>query len=254
MFADSVALALAAAAAWLAHRPAGPRHSYGFARVEVIAAAINGLLMLAVVAGIAVEAVGRLQAPRPVTGAIVLGTASVGLVVNGVVAMMLARSVDSLNTRAALLHVMGDLLGSVAALLAGAIVLFTGFVAADALLSLVISALILFSTLKLLRESLHVLMEGVPLHLDLERVGEALARVPGVMSVHDLHIWTLSSGRPALSAHVVLEEMQAWPRILGSIEGLLAHEYDIRHITLQPELGATVVPLHRTDRPPRGRR
>lgn len=250
MFADSVALALAAVAARLAQRPPGPRHSYGFARVEVLAALVNGVLMLVVVATITVEAVQRLQSPQAVAGGVVLATAMVGLIINTVVAAMLARGAANLNTRAALLHVMSDLLGSVAALLAGAIVLFTGYFAADAWLSLAIGALILFSTLKLLREALHVLMEGVPLHLDLARVGQRMAGVAGVVSVHDLHIWTAVAGRVALSAHVVIREMSAWPRVLSDIEALLAREFDIHHVTLQPEPGAKVVPLHRAGKPP----
>ncbi len=250
MFADSVALALAAVAARLAQRPPGPRHSYGFARIEVLAALVNGALMLGIVVTISVEAVQRLQSPQAVAGGVVLGTAVTGLMINAAVAAMLARGAANLNTRAALLHVMSDMLGSVAALLAGAIVLFTGYTAADAWLSMAIAVLILFSTLKLLREALHILMEGVPLHLDLEHVGRRMAGVSGVVSVHDLHIWTAVAGRAALSAHVVIREMSAWPRVLADTEALLGREFDIHHVTLQPEPGAQIVPLHRRGKPP----
>ncbi len=256
MLSDATALGLAAGAAWLARRPPSARHSYGLARAEVIAALVNGLAMLAVVVWIAVEAVERLTAPvaPAVEGAVVAVVAALGLAVNVVVALMLARGAATLNTRAALLHVFGDLLGSVAALIAGAVVYFTGWMPIDPLLSLAICALILYSTLKLLREATHVLMEGVPLHLDLAEVGASLARVPGVRSVHDLHIWTLASGTLALSAHVVLEharDFNPWPRVLTEMRALLHDRYGIEHVTLQPELPLateTLVPLQRLAR------
>jgi cobalt-zinc-cadmium efflux system protein len=115
---------------------------------------------------------------------------------------------------------------------------------------LAIAVLILYSTLKLLREALHVLMEGVPLHLDLERVGQRMAGVAGVVSVHDLHIWTAVAGQAALSAHVVIREMSVWSRVLTDIRALLGRDFDIHHVTLQPEPGAQVVPLHRSGKPP----
>jgi cobalt-zinc-cadmium efflux system protein len=265
MLSDATALGVAAGAAWLARRPPSARHSYGLARAEVIAALINGLAMLAVVVWIAVEAVERLTAPvaPPVEGAVVALVAAVGLAVNVVVALMLTRGEATLNTRAALLHVLGDLLGSVAALIAGAVIYFTGWMPIDPILSLAICALILYSTAKLLRETTHVLMEGVPLHLDLAQVGASLARVPGARSVHDLHIWTLSSGTLALSAHVVLEDARdfnPWPRVLADMRALLHDRYGIEHVTLQPELpvaAETVIPLQRLStsvRKPRRRR
>lgn len=265
MLSDATALGLAAGAAWLARRPPSARHSYGLARAEVIAALVNGLAMLAVVVWIAVEAVERLTAPAapPVEGAVVALVAAMGLVVNVVVALMLTRGEATLNTRAALLHVFGDLLGSVAALIAGAVVYFTGWMPIDPILSLAICALILHSTVKLLREATHVLMEGVPPHLDLAEVGASLARVPGVRSVHDLHIWTLASGMLALSAHVVLEDARdfnPWPRVLADMRALLHDRYGIEHVTLQPELPVaadTVIPVQRLSssvRKPRRRR
>jgi cobalt-zinc-cadmium efflux system protein len=267
MFSDATALGVAAGAAWLARRPPSARHSYGLARAEVIAALINGLAMLAVVVWIAVEAVERLTAPvaPAVEGAVVALVAAVGLAVNVAVALVLVltRGEATLNTRAALLHVLGDLLGSVAALIAGAVIYFTGWMPIDPILSLAICALILYSTVKLLRETTHVLMEGVPLHLDLAQVGASLARVPGARSVHDLHIWTLSSGKLALSAHVVLEDARdfnPWPRVLADMRSLLHDRYGIEHVTLQPELPVateTLIPLQRLStsvRAPRRRR
>ena len=244
MFSDAVALGLSALAAVIGRRPPSTRHSYGLMRAEVIAALLNGLLMLAVVLGIVVEAIRRIQQPQPVSGLTVIGIASVGLIVNVIVALVLSRGEHDMNTRAALLHVMGDLLGSVAALIAGAVIYYTGWTPIDPILSLAICALILYSTLRLLRDALHVLMEGVPGHLDLNTVGHSLARVPGVESVHDLHIWMLSSGTPALSAHVVLVRMSDWTGILDQMRDLLRERYGIEHVTLQPEIAAAAHKVH----------
>ena len=257
MFSDAVALGLAGLAAWMARRPPSQRHSYGLVRAEVIAAFLNGLLMLAVVTGITVEAIARLQAPRPVPGLAVMVIAALGLAVNVLVLWVLSRGSHDLNTRGAMLHVFGDLLGSVAALLAGAVIVFTGWTPIDALLSLVISALILVSTLRLLRESVHVLMEGVPRHLDLATVGQDLAAVPGVVSVHDLHIWSPAAGSVALSAHVVVEDLADWTRTLESLQARLMTRYGIGHATLQPESRTgwmrpePLVPMPRPDTPHR---
>jgi cobalt-zinc-cadmium efflux system protein len=235
MVTDSTALGLAALAGWVARRPPSERHSYGLGRAEVIAALVNAAVMLALVAGILMAAVQRLRHPTPVAGGAVIGLALLGLLVNLVVAWMLSRGEQTLNTRAAMLHVLGDMAGSLAALLAGLIITVTGWSPADPLLSLLICVLILYSTLRLLREALHVLMEGVPLHLDLGEIGSALATIKGVVSVHDLHIWTLSSGRVALSAHIVLRDMGGWPPLLRQLRELLHDRFEIEHVTLQPE-------------------
>lgn len=236
MLSDAVALGLAAAAAWVARRPPSARHSYGLGRAEVVAALINGVLMLGIVAGIVFEALARLHAPQPVAGAAVVGVAAVGLAVNLVAMRLLAHGGNTLNVRAALLHVLGDLLGSVAALVAGGVIWLTGWTPIDPILSIFICVLILFSSLRLLGEALHVIMEGVPPHLDLAEIGRALAGADRrVTSVHDLHVWTLSSGLVALSAHVVIGDMQAWDGILANLRRVLHARYDIEHVTLQPE-------------------
>lgn len=236
MLSDALALGIAAFAAWLGARPAGRRHSYGFARAEVVAAFVNGLALLLVVIFIAVEAVGRLLDPRPVGGLGVMIVASIGLVLNLVVAFIIGRESHDLNTRAALLHVIGDLVGSVAAVTAGAVIYFTGWQPVDPLLSLVIGVLILVSTIRLVREALHVLMEGVPAGLRLEDVTSALKELEGVRAVHDLHVWTISSGHAALSAHVQLDDLSRWPALLESARRMLQTRFDVRHVTLQPEL------------------
>lgn len=232
---DAAALGLAAGAAWLARRPPSPRHSYGLGRAEFIAALINSLGLLALVAWLAVSAVGRLQAPAAVRGEAVFVTAAIGLAINLLVAWLLTRGEENLNTRAALLHVLGDLLGSVAALLAGLVIVFTGWTPVDPLLSLAIGALILVSSLRLLRESLHGLMEGAPYSVDPGAVGRALAGVPGVASVHDLHIWNVKSGETLLTAHLVVRDIARWESVMEASHALLAGQFDIHHATLQPE-------------------
>jgi cobalt-zinc-cadmium efflux system protein len=235
MVTDSASLGLAALAAWLARKPPSARHSYGLGRAEIVAALVNAVFMLAVIVTITVVAIQRLQSPRPVAGESVTVVALLGLVVNIVVAWLLARGEKTMNTRGALLHVMGDLLGSIAALLSGIVIWTTGWLPIDPLLSLAICALILVSSLRLLREALHALMEGVPLHLSLNEIGAAMAGVSGVRSVHDLHIWTLSSNRTALSAHLVIEDFGQWNRVLHDVSSMLNERFAIEHVTLQPE-------------------
>ena len=235
MVTDAAALMIAALAGALARRGPSPKHSYGFGRAQLVAALVNGLFMLAVVAAIIVQAVSRFANPLAVHGEAVAAVALVGLLLNIVVAWMLSHGERDLNVRAALLHVMGDLLGSLAALVSGIVVWTTGWFIVDPALSLVIALLIVYSSLKLVREAFHGLMEGVPLHLSLEEIGKAIAGVEGVTSVHDLHIWSLTAERIALSAHVVTGRLENWPETLAGLQALLAQRYDIEHVTLQPE-------------------
>lgn len=241
MITDATALGLALLATWIAQRPPSPRHSYGLGRAEVIAAMVNGMFMLGIVGFIVVTAIQRLQSPQDVAGGTVMVIAAIGLVVNVSVAIILSRGHRTLNIRAALLHVIGDLLGSVAALIAGAVIYFTGWTPIDPILSLFICVLILISSINLLRDALHVIMEGVPPELDLEDVGQSMAGVDGVHSVHDLHIWTLSSGMIMLTAHVVITDMRHWEHTLNALHTLLRERFDITHATLQPEPQTRVV-------------
>ena len=236
MFSDALALGLAAVAAWLARRPPGQRHSYGWARAEVIGATLNSLLMLVIIVALVVEAVARLLDPRPVSALGVAVIALIGMAVNALVIWIMSRSERTLNTRAALLHVIGDLVSSVAALTAGAVIYFTGWLPIDPILSLVIAGLILVSTTKLLRDTVHVLMEGVPPALELGVIGKALAGVPGVESVHDLHVWGITPDQVALSAHLEVRDLRQWPGILAAATSLVHEHYGISHVTLQPEL------------------
>ena len=236
MFSDGLALGLAWFAAWVAAQPPGARHSYGLARAEVIAAFVNGLALLLVVVFIAVEAISRLLHPADVQGLGVMIVALIGLLLNLAVMLILSRGERGLNLRAAMLHVTSDLIGSVAALAAGAVIYFTGWRPIDPILSLVIALLILASTINLLREALHVLMEGVPRTVKLEEVGRLIARIDGVRSVHDLHIWHISLGRVALSAHLDITELSSWPAVLEQARKVLQKRYGIDHVTLQPEV------------------
>jgi cobalt-zinc-cadmium efflux system protein len=234
MATDAASFVVALVAHYVSRRPPSARASYGYARAEVLAAFVNALAMLALVVFIAVEAVDRLLNPVPVAGRVVMAVAVAGLAINLFVAWRLSGTQGNLNARGALLHVFGDILGSVAAIVAGAVVAFTGWTPVDPILSIVVALLILRSTLALLRESGAVLMERVPPHLSYERVGRALAALPGVTGVHDLHVWAMGGGRVALSAHLVLADGTRWPATLASAERLLAADFGIDHVTLQP--------------------
>jgi cobalt-zinc-cadmium efflux system protein len=252
MVTDSASLALALLAAWLARRPPSRRHSYGLGQAEVLAAFVNALAMLAVVVAIAAEAWERFGTPRAIDGPTVSIVAVVGLLVNLSVAWTLTRGESNLNVRAALLHVLGDALGSVAAITAGVVIWTTGWAPIDPLLSVLICGLILSSTMGLLRESTHALMNGVPHDLSLNAIGQRLARVPGVKEVHDLHVWSLSSRRIALSAHVTVRDLSAWTATLDALRAVVA-SFGIDHATFQPESTAQPI-VWLTERPGASRR
>jgi cobalt-zinc-cadmium efflux system protein len=243
MLTDAGALMLGALAAWMARQPPSHRHSYGLGRAEVVAALLNAALMLAIVIALAWEAVIRFRQPSTVDGAWAAVIAAVGLGVNLWVLRRLAPHHHDMNTRAARLHVLGDVLGSAAALLSGAVIAATGWMPIDSLVSLAICVLIAVSAFRLMRESLHALMEGVPHGLSVDAIGAEMARVQGVVSVHDLHVWTLSGSRIALSAHVVVRSFGEWDRMLVDLQHRLHEAFGIDHVTLQPE--STTRPLVR---------
>lgn len=236
MVSDSAALLFAWIAARIARIPPDHRLSYGYRRAEVIAALLNALLMLGIVAALVAGAWHRFAEPRAVHGASVMGIAALGLIVN----LLVLRSLHgadhgALNTRGAVLHVLGDLLGSVAALAAGAVVWATGWTPIDPLLTLLIAALILVSAFRLLRDVLHVLMEAVPKGLDVTELRAAMLSVPGVTGLHDLHVWSLAGDRRLLSAHVGIADASDWAETLAGLQRLLRDRYGIGHSTLQPE-------------------
>lgn len=235
MFTDTSSLAIGAFAAWLSTRPASKSHSFGLQRAEVLGALVNAVLMIGVVVAIAVSAVHRLFQPEPVAGGMVMIIAGIGLLVNIIIGAILLRGEQTMNVRGALLHVLGDLLGSVAALVAGFVIMATGWTPIDPLLSIFVCVLISVSAFPLLREVVRVLMEGVPKGIDATGVSRALADVDGVRSIHDLHIWSLSSNQRALAAHVEIARLADWESILPRLQQLLADRYAITHTTLQPE-------------------
>jgi len=234
MFFDVLALSVAWAASGLAQRPPTSRHSFGLVRVEVLGGLLNGVLMLMVILLIALAAVDRLRAPVAIDGFWTLLIAGAGLAVNLAVISLLSRARRTLNARGALLHVVGDLLGSLAAIAAGVIVLTTGWLPVDPLLSVVIAALILVSTLRLLRHATHVLLEGVPEWIDLARLREDLSAQPGVDAVVDCRAWVLGSGHAALTARIAIAPDAEWEEILARVQTLLVTRYAIDHITVQP--------------------
>lgn len=239
MLADVAALGLALLVVRMAQRPATPERSYGLVRLEILAALVNGATLIAIALGIGIEAVHRLQAPPAVHGGLLLGVASVGLLANLAGVTILHRGHNhSLNQRGAYLHVMSDLLGSVGAVLAGIAVVATGWRLADPVVSLGIGVLVLSGAWRLVRESADVLLEATPAHIALGTVHERLASLPGVSSVHDLHVWTLTSGVIAMSGHLVVRNPEQNQQILEAAQARL-EELGIHHVTVQMERDVT---------------
>jgi len=224
-------------AIWVATRPATATRTYGFHRVEVLAALANGLGLMLVALFVFWEAAHRFQSPPDVRSAPMLGVACLGLLANGACGLILRRhSAASLNVRGAYLHVVADALGSLGAVSAGIVMLSTGWFLADPLVSVLIGTLILISSGRLLWESLHVLLEAVPPHIDTREIASALTGAPGVKGVHDLHVWTVTSGFVALSCHCELEGDSDVDSTLSRLCALLHRRFDIQHVTIQPEM------------------
>jgi cobalt-zinc-cadmium efflux system protein len=236
MVTDASALALALLAQIIAKRPPSIKNSFGFGRAESLAAFVNCLAMMALIIWIALEAISRFNDPHQVQGQAVMVVAVIGLVINLIVAWILSKDKKSVNTKAALVHVMGDLLGSLAALIAGVVIHFTGWMQIDPILSLFVCVLLIRSTINVLKESYHFLMEGVPHHIDYVQVGKDLKAVEGVLAVHDLHVWEMSPGHPALIGHVEVRDLQDWPITMEKINKMLLEKHEIDHVTLQPEM------------------
>jgi cobalt-zinc-cadmium efflux system protein len=234
MLTDAAALALALVAASVAGRPARGRWTFGFSRLEVLAAQANGLALGLVGVWIVYSAIRRLVDPADVRGGFVLVVALVGVAVNVLATAILARAGrESLNVRAAFLHVATDLAAFVATAAAGALILATGFDRFDPIASLVVAALLFWSSASLLRESTRIFMEGSPSEIDPAAVGRALVAHPHVVEVHDLHVWTVTSGFPALSAHVLVEQGADCHALRRELEALLAERFELTHTTLQ---------------------
>jgi cobalt-zinc-cadmium efflux system protein len=245
MLSDALALGLAVAAAWLAHRPATPERSFGWHRAEVLAALANALLLVALGAWIVWAAIGRLSDPPGVAGGWVLAAGAAGLVVNLAAARVLHSAGSGLNVRAAMLHVLADLVSSAGVVVAGLVVLATGWAYADPLAGLLIGLLVVASPVGVLRETVGVLLEGAPAGMDAREVGAAMASTEGVVGVHDLHLWTITSGFPALSAHVLVAAGADCHAIRRELEQLLRHRFQLTHTTLQVEHAPGLIKLAR---------
>ncbi|MBO7173250.1 MAG: cation transporter [Burkholderiaceae bacterium] len=235
MLTDSASLLFALVANWLSRSGADRHHSFGHARIEVLAAFINALAMFVVIGWVFYEAVERFQNPPAVAGGNVILIASIGLIVNLGVAWSLSRDRDNVNTRAALVHVLGDLLGSIAAIIAGTVIYLGGSTIIDPILSILIGCLVLKAAWGVLKDTIHILLDGVPRGMKYEDVGDAIAHVEGVEAVHDLHVWSMSPNQYSITAHVTIDTYQHWPVILDCIRKTVKERFGIDHVTLQPE-------------------
>ena len=231
---DVFALAIALAASWLALRPATAQRSFGFKRAEILAAFVNALSLVVIALLIGVEAIRRLGDPPAVPGGWLIIVAALGIAINAGGAALVARGArHDLNLRASFIHLAGDAVGSALVIAAGIVILATGFELADPIASLVLAALILGSAWTVLRDSTSILMEETPVGMDARAVANAITEVPGVRSVHDLHVWTIGSGFNALSAHVLVGRDEDCHERRREIEGQLARRFGLEHTTLQ---------------------
>ena len=237
VFTDVFALGLAWFAVEQARRPADRRRSYGYQRVSILAALVNSVALIVIVIAIAIEAVRRLANPEPVQGAVVIVAALVGIAINAYVVLGLRGHGRNLNLRAALLHVTGDIGASAGVVVAGAVILLTGWLYIDPILSLGIAALIAFGAWRIVRETVNLLLEGTPPEINLADVATEIRATPHVTGMHDLHVWALSSEAMALSVHVVLEECPLGDaeHVVRDLESRLCDRFDIGHTTIQVE-------------------
>ena len=257
MASDNVALALALFAFWLSDRPPTPNRSFGYKRGEILAALFNGVTIVAVSIWIFYEATTRFFDPPEILGGWMMIVAVIGLLVNIAGAVILQRSAgENLNMQGALRHIVADLLGSVGVIVAALVILLTGWAYADPIISVVIGVLVLLSSWRLLRDSVNILLEGAPPGIDARKVGEGMVAVGGVEEVHDLHVWEITSGFPALSAHVLVGREEDCHARRREIEEVLSGEFGIEHTTLQVDHSgdheAEGERLRITPRPPRG--
>lgn len=231
---DVAGLVLAWAGAWAARIQPDARHSYGFKRASILAAFINSLVLLVAMGSLAWEAVTRLQSPQPIAGVTVMVVAGIGIVINTATALLFMRgSADDLNLRGAFLHMAGDALVSAGVVIAGGLALWQGWVWLDPVVSLIIAAVIVLSTWGLFRQSVHLLFDGVPQHIDMAKIQNWLSHQPGVDHVHDLHVWAMSTSQVALTAHLVMPQGAPGDAFLQSVSEQLKAQFKIEHITLQ---------------------
>lgn len=236
MLTDVAGLTLALVAMWMADRSAPPEKTYGYYRLEILAAFTNAVAIVLIGLGIFYEAVRRLHSPPDVNGVQMIAIASGGLFINGLGLWLLnEHRHGSMNIRGAFLHLLGDALGSLGAIAAGVVIVLWDVRQADPVFSMVTASLISYSAWRLLRDSVNVLLEATPAHIPIEKVKECIHTVPGVISLHDLHIWTITPGREALSAHIVLQNGACHKTTLEQLQDKLRQEFGIVHATLQLE-------------------
>ncbi len=239
MLSDNLSLALALFAVSLAARPPTPQLSFGYQRAEILAALANGVALIAVSAWILYEAVQRFDAPEEVKGAGMLVIAVVGLLVNvAAFRILMPGSGENLNMAGAMRHVLADLLGSVGVIVAAIVILTTGYERADPIIGALIALLVAASALPIIRDSVRVLLEEAPAGIDVEELGMAMAGSSGVVEVHDLHVWTITSGFPALAAHVIVGREEDCHARRRELEQLLRERFDLDHTTLQVDHAA----------------
>lgn len=235
MLTDVAALALSLFVSWFSMRPETPKRTFGYVRLEILAAFVNGAALLVISAFIAWEAFARLRAPQPVGGGLMLVIAVIGLLSNVIAAFTLHGASDaSLNVRGAYLHVLSDLLGSVGTVAAAVIIRFTGWLPADPLVSILVTLLIVRGAWNLVRESVDVMLESTPAHISLGGVRAQLEAIPGVEAVHDLHVWTVASGVVAMSAHAIVREPERQQHVLEHAHDVM-RLFGIQHVTIQLE-------------------
>jgi cobalt-zinc-cadmium efflux system protein len=236
MLTDVGALALSLFAVWIASRPATPQKTYGYYRVEIFAALLNGIGLVAISLAIVYQSYSRLQQPHEVLAGPMLAIAALGLIANAACAMILYHAhSDSLNVKGALLHVLGDALGSVAAMVAGVCMLFWNWYLADPIASLLVSVLIFYGAWRILKDSVDILLEGTPAHIDICAMERELATVEGVASIHDLHVWSINSGMISMSCHAVVTGQRNRQELLSGLNAVLRSQFRVDHSTIQLE-------------------
>ena len=236
MLVDTGALGLTLLTARIARRPADANKTYGYHRWEILAAFINGTVLVGIAVWVVIEAIGRIQEPPSIRAGLFLAVAAVGLLINlWALALLHSRRHGSLNTRGAYLHIVGDALGSVGALSAAVVILLTGWTLADPLISIALSLLILVGAWRLVSESVEVLLEAVPRHLSMAEVQRRMLAVEGVQTVHDLHVWTVTSGMVAMSGHVIVPDLETHPDVLDRVRSEM-NAMGIAHVTIQLEV------------------
>lgn len=235
---DSLTLLISMIAEKISKRDATTNRTYGYGRATIIAALLNAGVLVAVALFIGYESLSRLNDPREIAGGVVALVASVGIVINGIIAWQLSRQKHDLNARSAYTNMLYDTLSSVGALIAGLAIMLTGWTWLDALVGITISLMLLRATIKIIRESLGVLLEGVPEDIDLNAVQDAISKTKGVLKVDDLHIWSIRSGYNSLSCHVIVQEVDLVNsrKIIESVKKKLLEEHRIQHATIEVEL------------------